>query len=80
VGYESPAGVGFPGAPGGLILAGVNPALPPITLLHVGARWYDPSLGRFVQRDPIRLVGGFNCYSLRNPLGRTDPFWSRVNL
>jgi len=32
----------------GLGLAGVNSALPPIRLLHVGWRWYDPSLGRFV--------------------------------
>jgi len=30
-GYESPAGEDFPGAPGGLILAGVNPDLPPIS-------------------------------------------------
>jgi len=43
-------------------LAGVNSALPPLRLLHVGWRWYDPSLGRFVQRDPIGLAGGLNVY------------------
>jgi RHS repeat-associated protein len=43
-------------------LAGVNSALPPMRLLHVGWRWYDPSLGRFVQRDPIALAGGLSTY------------------
>ncbi|GMU83058.1 MAG: hypothetical protein AMXMBFR47_29290 [Planctomycetota bacterium] len=32
-------------------------------LLHVGARWYAPGLGRFVQRDPASLHGGINNYS-----------------
>jgi len=43
-------------------LAGVHPALPPIRLLHVGWRWYDPALGRFVQRDPMGLRGAVNLY------------------
>jgi len=57
-------------------LAGVNPAVPPIRLLHVGWRWYDPSLGRFVQRDPIGLAGGVNgyLYCRGNPLSRVDPW------
>jgi RHS repeat-associated protein len=29
---------------------------------HVGARYYAPSTGRFVQRDPIGIVGGTNAY------------------
>jgi RHS repeat-associated protein len=29
---------------------------------HVGARWYDPSLGRFLMRDPIGVFGGINVY------------------
>jgi RHS repeat-associated protein len=29
---------------------------------HVGARYYDPSSGRFVQRDPIGINGGLNSY------------------
>jgi len=59
----------------GLGLAGVNSALPPIRLLHVGWRWYDPALGRFVQRDPVGLAGGLNVYVyLRaNPVCVVDP-------
>jgi len=56
-------------------LAGVHAALPPIRLLHVGWRWYDPSLGRFVQRDPIGLADGLNVYvyCTARPLPAVDP-------
>jgi RHS repeat-associated protein len=30
--------------------------------LHVGHRYYDPSIGRFAERDPIGLRGGLNVY------------------
>lgn len=32
------------------------------SLQHVGARWYQANIGRFVQRDPIGLRGGANLY------------------
>ena len=42
---------------------------------HVGARYYDPASGRFLQRDPIGLRGGLNVYSyLRSsPTDSIDP-------
>jgi RHS repeat-associated protein len=43
--------------------------------LHVGARYYDPSTGRFLQRDPIGLRGGMNVYAYtsNDPLINVDP-------
>ena len=42
---------------------------------HVGARYYDPSTGRFLQRDPIGIGAGFNVYAyVRNqPTVGIDP-------
>jgi RHS repeat-associated protein len=34
----------------------------PIPYLHVGARYYDPGSGRFLQRDPIGILAGLNVY------------------
>ena len=43
--------------------------------LHVGARYYDPASGRFVQRDPLGIAGGANTYVYcnDNPLIFVDP-------
>ena len=45
-----------------LYLYGTDATLPPITLQHVGYRWYQPEIGRFVRRDPIGIGGGINLY------------------
>jgi RHS repeat-associated protein len=39
------------------------------------ARYYDPSLGRFTQPDPIDIAGGLNLYTfaLNDPLTAADP-------
>jgi uncharacterized protein RhaS with RHS repeats len=39
------------------------------------ARWYDPTTGRWLQRDPIRYVDGMSQYEyvVSNPLKHVDP-------
>lgn len=44
-------------------------------LYYFRARYYDPSIGRFISEDPIGFVGGINRYRFveNNPLNRLDP-------
>ena len=45
-------------------------------LYFMRARYYSPSLGRFLQRDPIGLIGGdvnLYGYTANSPLTRIDP-------
>ena len=42
-------------------------------LYYYGARYYDPYIGRFTQRDPIGDGGNWYTYTHNNPLKYTDP-------
>jgi len=46
-----------------------------LPFLHVGPRYYDPASGRFVQRDPVGIQGGYNVYSYvrHSPTVFVDP-------
>jgi RHS repeat-associated protein len=45
-------------------------------LVRFGARDYDPSVGRWTAKDPIRFGGGMNLYAYvdSDPVNGTDPF------
>ncbi|GMV36463.1 MAG: hypothetical protein AMXMBFR61_09710 [Fimbriimonadales bacterium] len=45
-------------------------------LYHAGAREYDPTVGRWLQRDPIGMAGGhpnLYVYCANNPVEAADP-------
>jgi RHS repeat-associated protein len=44
-------------------------------LMYYRARYYDPAVGRFLNEDPEKFLGGINLYTyvLNNPLNLTDP-------
>ncbi len=71
--YQYGGGWGYES--GLLTLQGPNTELPPTTLQHVGARWYDPALGRFIQRDGAGPAGGLNLYLYcdADPVAAIDP-------
>jgi len=52
-----------------------DPYLTDMTFQHVGARYYDPSSGRFLQRDPTGISDGDNVYLYvqAKPTRASDP-------
>jgi RHS repeat-associated protein len=44
-------------------------------LLYMRARYYDPEVGRFINKDPIGFAGGLNPYGYarNNPINYIDP-------
>ena len=57
---------GFAGAWGYQAASGGSPYPTSFPYLHVGARYYDPASGRFLQRDPTGIDGGLNVYAYAN--------------
>jgi RHS repeat-associated protein len=51
------------------------PWLPDVSLYHLRARAYSPTLGRFMQPDPILQAGGMNLYAYvgNDPINGLDP-------
>jgi RHS repeat-associated protein len=60
-----------------------------INLYQMGFRWYNPTTGRWLSRDPIKEAGGLNQYSFSSnqPIDAADPLglmimpstaWSRL--
>ncbi len=49
---------------------------PDTGLVQFRARWYDPSTGRWLSKDPILLEGGLNLYAFcgNDPVNFTDPW------
>jgi RHS repeat-associated protein len=43
--------------------------------IYYRARYYDPSIGRFLSEDPVRFWGGIDFYKYvdNSPTGSTDP-------
>jgi RHS repeat-associated protein len=48
---------------------------PETGLYYYRARYYDPTIGRFISEDPIGFIGGGNFYrySLNDPINLRDP-------
>jgi hypothetical protein len=47
-------------------------------LYYFNARWYDPTLGRFITEDPVKDGINWHVYVANNPLRYTDPTGLRL--
>ena len=58
-----------------LSAAPLNRNDPETQLYYVRNRMYNPALGRWIQRDPLRYTNGANTYQfvVSNPVGNVDP-------
>ncbi|MCX5698884.1 MAG: RHS repeat-associated core domain-containing protein, partial [Candidatus Omnitrophica bacterium] len=45
-------------------------------LVYFGARWYNPTIGRWMSPDPLGIIDGPNvyCYLSNNPINDIDPW------
>jgi RHS repeat-associated protein len=45
-------------------------------LVYYGFRYYDPSMGRWLSKDPLGVAGGANLYGFvgNDPIGAIDPY------
>jgi len=45
-------------------------------LYYFGFRWYDPATGRWMTRDPLNVLDGFNLYQYAggDPVSTVDPY------
>ncbi len=55
---------------------------PDMPFFHIGHREYDPSSGRFLQRDPMGISGSQNAYEYvwSNPVTGVDPNGLRTDM
>jgi RHS repeat-associated protein len=42
-------------------------------LYYYGYRYYEPTAGKWLSRDPIAERGGLNLYAFKDPVNTVDP-------